>query len=66
MNKKNYRQVRRDLISEALPKVRALVKQYDLGSINSAVKAMYDERKAEKALKDAEAKVAALKNKLGK
>jgi hypothetical protein len=64
--KKNYHKVRRELITNALPKVRALVKQYDLSSVNSAVKAIYEEKKAEKTLREAEAKVAALKSKLGR
>lgn len=57
---------RRTMATNALPAVRKLVSMFDLASIQSAVKALYDERKAGKELKEAEAKVAALKNKLGK
>jgi len=58
-------QVRRSLVDAALVDVRKLVKKYDLPSVNSAVKVLYDERKADKELRDAEAKVAALRKKRG-
>lgn len=59
-------QKRRALVSNALPEVRKLVSRFDLASVQAAIKSLYDERKAEKELKDAEAKVMALKNKLSK
>lgn len=66
MKRQSTRHIRRNLSSKALPEVRKLVNKYDLASVQSAVKAMYDERKAAKELKEAEAKVQALKNKLSK
>jgi len=59
-------QKRRELIAQAIPEVRKLVKKYDLASVQAAIKSLYDERKAEKALKDAEAKVVALKSRLSR
>lgn len=64
--KYNNRKVRQSLVAKALPDVKKLVNRYDLASVNSAVKALYEEKKADKELKDAEAKVAQLKSKLGK
>lgn len=58
-------EVRRNLAKNALPLVRKLVEKFDLPSVHKAVTMIYDERKATKALRDAEAKVAALKKRLG-
>lgn len=55
----------RKMIAAALPEVRKLVAKYDLSAVNAAVKNLYDNRKAERELAAAEAKVNALKRKLG-
>jgi N-methylhydantoinase B/oxoprolinase/acetone carboxylase alpha subunit len=52
------------MISAALPEVRKLVAKYDLASVNAAIKSLYENRKAERELREAEEKVAALKKKL--
>lgn len=57
---------RRSLIQSALPDVRRLVAKYDLAAVQSAVKVLYDERKADVALRAAEAKVAELRKRVGK
>lgn len=57
-------QHRREMIADALPEVRKLVAKYDLAAVQHAVKILYDNRKAERELAQAEAKVQALKNKL--
>ena len=56
---------RRKLLATVLPEVRKLVSKYDLASVQGAVKTLYNERQAEKELRMAEAKVEALKKKLG-
>lgn len=48
----------------ALIEIKKLVSKYDLASVQNAVKQLYDERKANKELQEAEAKVQALKKKL--
>lgn len=63
--KKSNLEKRRELAAATLPEVRKLVKKYDLAAVQAAVKALYDNRRAEKELADAEAKVEALKRKLG-
>lgn len=64
MKKKTNLESRRILAKNALPEVRKLVAKFDLPSVQHAVKMMYDERSAAKALRDAEAKVIELKRKL--
>ena len=56
---------RRKMMHEALPEVRKIVAKYDLASVQSALKSLYDNRKAEKELAEAEAKVLALRKKIG-
>ncbi len=56
---------RRALLASAIPEVRKLVRKYDLPAVQSAVRALYEERSAAKQLREAEAEVAALKRKLG-
>lgn len=63
---KTNRDIRREMCSQAVPEVRKLVKRFDLASVQSAVKALYNEKAAEKELDAAEKKVAALKKTLGK
>lgn len=63
--KKTNRDARRELAAGALVEIRKLVKKFDLPSVQNAVKQLYDERAAQKALIDAEAKVQSLKKKLG-
>ena len=64
MKKVTRLEERRNLAKGALPLVRKLVEKFDLASVNNAVKMIYDERTAERNLKNAEAQVAALKKKL--
>lgn len=65
MKKKTAREVRRELAGAALVEVRKIVKKFDLPAVQAAVKALYDERNAAKELREAEAKVALLRKKLG-
>lgn len=58
-------QKRQALRTNALPAIRQLVKRFDLPAVQAAVKMLYDERRAEKELHDAERKVESLKRKLG-
>ena len=62
--RKSTLEKRREMKNAVLPAVRKLVAQYDLPSVQAAVKVLYENRKAEKELRDAEAKVEALKKKL--
>lgn len=55
---------RRELRARVLPLVRKLVDEYDFSAVNSALKAISDERKAIKEVKAAEQALAALKAKL--
>ena len=64
-SKATFREVRRGLVVEALPSVRALVKKYDSTVIMNCLKVILEERKAQKELIAAEKKVAELKKKLG-
>lgn len=61
----NNVQKRRALLASALPEVRKLVAKYDLASVQAAVKTLYENRQAERELKEAEKKVAELRKKLG-
>ena len=63
--RKSNLEKRREMKAEALPEVRKLVAKYDLASVQAAVKDLYENRKAEKELKEAEAKVLALRKKIG-
>lgn len=62
---KNNLEKRRALSAAVLPEVRKLVQKYDLASVQAAVKSLYENRRAEKELADAEARVASLKKRLG-
>lgn len=64
--KKSNLEVRRDLIKRALPEVKKLVAKYDLASVQSAVKVLYENRRAEQELRAAEKKAADLRKRLGK
>lgn len=66
INKISNLQKRRNLAMAALPEVRKLVAKYDLASVQSAVKNLYENRKAESELRAAEKKVIELKNRLTK
>ena len=57
-------ETRRNMRANVLPAIRKLVTQFDLASVQSAVKVLYDERAATRELEKAEAKVEALKKKL--
>jgi hypothetical protein len=46
-------QKHRKMISAALPEVRKLVAKYDLASVNAAIKSLYENRKAERELREA-------------
>jgi 2-phospho-L-lactate guanylyltransferase (CobY/MobA/RfbA family) len=59
------REKRRNLINAVLPDVRKLVEKYDLAAVQGALKNLYENRKAEKELKEAEQKVEALRKKIG-
>jgi len=56
---------RRAMTRNALPEVRKIVAKYDLAAVQSAVKSLYDNRKAERELEKAEQKVEELKRRLG-
>lgn len=56
---------RNHMRSAVLTHVRKLVGKFDLAAVQAAVKVIYDERSAEKELKEAMAKVESLKKKLG-
>ncbi len=63
--RKSNLEKRREMARLALIEVKKLVAKYDLAAVQNAVKSLYDERKANKELMEAEAKVNALKRKLG-
>lgn len=66
MKKITYREKRQIIHKDVLPEVRKLVAKFDLASVQSAVKTMYEERKAQNELKAAERKVEELKRKVSK
>lgn len=63
-NRVSLREKRQSLKARVLPELRKLVYKYDLAAVQGAVKALYDERKAQKELLAAEKNVAELKRKL--
>lgn len=65
MKTKTRIEVRRELAAGALGDIRKLMKKYDLAAVQAAVKMLYDEKAAQRKLKEAEANVQALKRKLG-
>lgn len=66
MKGSNKAAVRRQRVSDALRVVRALIKQYDSSIVQGALNIIKDEERAARELKNAEAKVAALKNRVKK
>lgn len=52
---------RKRIVAEALRVVRALVKQYDSSVVQGALNIIKEEERADRELRDAEAKVAELK-----
>lgn len=56
---------KRTISKALLASIRSLVKKNGLGEVNRAIKSLYDERKAEKELVEAERKVQALKRRMG-
>lgn len=61
----NQMQQRQAMAKNVLPKVRKLVNEFDLPAVNRAVKMLYEERQAERELKEAEKKAEELRKKLG-
>lgn len=57
---------RKRIVAEALRVVRALVKQYDSSIVQGALNIIKDEERADRELKEAEAKVALLKKRTKK
>jgi len=62
--KKSALEEHRARIRAVLPAVRKLVADYDLPSVQAAVKTLYEERKAARELAAAEKRVAELKKKV--
>jgi hypothetical protein len=60
----SLREKRQGLKMAVLPEVRKLVGKSDLAAVGAALNAIRDERKAQRALRIAEAKVEELKRKL--